>query len=265
MKNNIPKIMEDRNINITQLSLMANIGRTTLSEIVNSEKILDKTKIGILKSIAQNLNVYLSELYSNEYMVTLNYFKQINDFLVLGNEIDLKDNMIQYLHYYIAVVSIESNGTIKNYPIVLAEQNILDYLLSAEFLTEFELKMIKEKDEKLFKEISSFDNLCITNSRHIDQLQIIEDISKHVLEAYYKQITDTFDTRVIEISLVNHSKERPNIMASLPNHVSIQWLDEQDVSSVESFYTYDYNVKTKEISKKDLKPKQRILPIWFNL
>lgn len=66
MKNRLPEILRQKSISVTELSKETGIGRTTLSELNNSSKIPDKTKVGTLSSIAKTLKIPMSQIFPDE-------------------------------------------------------------------------------------------------------------------------------------------------------------------------------------------------------
>ncbi|GAA3601540.1 helix-turn-helix domain-containing protein [Secundilactobacillus similis] len=64
MKNNLSKILEKEGMTVSELVELAHVGRTTVSQLKNSETIPEKTKIGILIDICKALNISISDLIS---------------------------------------------------------------------------------------------------------------------------------------------------------------------------------------------------------
>lgn len=65
MKSNIKKQLQNSGMTITELSSLTNIGRTTLSNIVNSDELPESTKIGTLISISNALNLKVTDLFED--------------------------------------------------------------------------------------------------------------------------------------------------------------------------------------------------------
>lgn len=124
MKNNLSKIIESKNITITDLSKQTGIGRTTLSTLINKEKIPDNTKIGHLLAICKYANISFTDLFSIEQ--TYN-FK--NSYPLTNNGEILK------------IVSIESKNEITSY------QTLLLLRIHTRFSIDVEIKVDEAKTQ----------------------------------------------------------------------------------------------------------------------
>ncbi|MGX9224700.1 helix-turn-helix domain-containing protein [Lactiplantibacillus plantarum subsp. plantarum] len=124
MKNNLSKLIESKNITITDLSKQTGIGRTTLSTLINKDQIPNNTKIGNLLAICKYANISFSDLFTIEQ--TYDFKKS---YPLMQNGENLK------------IVSIESDNEIVNY------QTLLLLRVHTRFSIDVELKVDEAKQQ----------------------------------------------------------------------------------------------------------------------
>jgi transcriptional regulator with XRE-family HTH domain len=115
MKNKLYTLLKEKKVNISDLSTQTGLSRTTLTALTKDDILLSKTKIGTLEIIAKALNVFVSEIISENFEAKIVKFIKVNqsDFNYLfSRSPDFNgESIIPYI--YIVKIAIHTETTIK--------------------------------------------------------------------------------------------------------------------------------------------------------
>lgn len=146
MKLRLRELLDEKNISVSELSALTGIGRTTLSNLANSEKLPEKTKYETIKKICKSLYILPTDLLKNEPLHILGA-----EYIRLG-DLDEKDGFVDYkTPVYIVRTPVKSEYGIFetywrlssdfSYPVLTKEQELE--------LAELEKKNFSEQEPPL--------------------------------------------------------------------------------------------------------------------
>lgn len=174
MKNNIQKILKDRNLSVSWLQNKSKISRSTLDPLIKSDKIPEKTKIETLNRVANALDISFYELLglNNKISDTLNHNFKINliehdkKIDALYNELKIIDVLILEARfseneacYFLVNVSYEFEHYFvkENKKLMRELYNIHNSFYTYKGIDEKKEKEIREKEKEKYMEI--FENV----------------------------------------------------------------------------------------------------------
>lgn len=225
MKNNIANILEEKQMTISELSKNSKVGRTTLSEIINSPTIPEKTKIQTLQKVAQALNVNFKSLFSEEIYFEVIYWKYLNDFLDLNKESDLKKSGNNYFLFHLIVLKISSETIKMNIPLIAQEYLPDGFVLTTQFLSNLDLEMLKNKDIDAFNDLQKFGPFSIRHFSQICAEYDLTELSKPILESYKKEVIKTMNLRKkqeIQMQQYHLGEVNPKDL-EIPKEIYLNW------------------------------------------
>lgn len=223
MKSFIKENLYKAGMSVTELSDKTNIGRTTISNLVNSDEILSSTKIGTLNKIAEVLGVKVSDLFDvgkDRYdVVEKNKFSKeyVDDGGFFGGYWVLKKRGTSNHFFAIRVLAyLEEN--------YVSDLEYTSYLWQILQLNNFILRL----DKNLFKLYGEFEKLSkVANFIKLAKNEEdLENIFK--LNTYIKDVTNTTDNYLNETIAGYNIVE--NVMSILRKSYPIHWL------KIESFF-----------------------------
>lgn len=242
MKSNIQKIVQESKLSISELSKISGLSRTTLSPLVNSDTLPEKTRIETLKRISKALHITISELFEEEPYT----FVKLNE----GIEID-KFFYPQLLYPY------EAPYLLLPFTVKTETQNFtsfvtLDPVISVKAKDKLRLKSIIDstKKEDLYKQEG--------------QMYYPAELQNTVHKEIKKQKID-FEVTVLKLHLVTKyemialSKKKEQITDSLNKEYNSQLFISRN-----NFYNFSTAKGLKELSGKIIKWTTKNFPVQLS-
>ncbi|MCG0754627.1 transcriptional regulator [Lactiplantibacillus plantarum] len=242
MKSNIKRIVQESKLSISELSKISGLSRTTLSPLVNSEILPDKTRIETLKRISKALHITISELFEE----TPYTFAELHE----GIEID-KFFYPQLLYPYEAPYLLLP-FTVKTETQDFTSFITLDPVISVKTEDKIRLRKIIDstKKEDLYKKE--------------DQMYYPAELQDTVHKEIKKQKID-FEVTVLKLHLVTKyemialSKKKEQITASLNKEYKSQLFVSRN-----NFYNFSTAKGLESLSSKIIKWTAKNFPVQLS-